>query len=132
MILWAFVAASSAAAAPVTETRKGFPHRDWGEVATIDLPIDLAQSCVVQQLMTSGRVVSLPVENGSDVYFAVHSLMANGPPYVRFMLRKHEDKTHLRALYRRPFGRGTVSGFVADLQAMCTGAASPGSGETAD
>lgn len=125
------LALAAAATAPAVETRKGFPHRDWGDEVILAAPIEQAQACFVESLMVAGRVTPVAVEGGADVYFAIASFTP-GAPYIRFMLRQQDSQTRVTALYRHPISRKTVSGFVADIQASCEAVVSNhglGSGE---
>jgi len=117
-MLLAILATAAAVTAPPVETRKGFPHRNWGDPVTMAVPVELAQTCFVESLMAVGRVTPVSVSGGADVYFAFMSL-GSAKPYIRFMLRPRENKTEVTALYRHPVRRETVSGFVADIQAQC-------------
>lgn len=108
--------AASASAGPDTD----YPHRDWGQIATLDMSVADATACIARELNRTGSVLVLPVESGNDIDFT-----ANVPwgkklePWERFKLRGAGDTSVLTLFYRHPVTRKGAGKDVARLQKRC-------------
>lgn len=111
------------AAQPVSAaTDTDFPHRDWGKIASLDMPFDEAQACIARELDKTGSVLVLPVDSGSDIDFSIGGSILTpntGEPYLRFKLRRIEHEITLRAYYRRPLSLKGLNGTVEALGRKC-------------
>lgn len=80
-----------------------YPHRDWGQVATLDMSVTEATTCIARFLARKGDAIVLPVEGGNDIDFAVRPMW--GPkmePWESFKVRDEAGVTTLRLFYRHP------------------------------
>lgn len=115
IILAGFVA-MPAMAAPDTD----FPHRDWGQIATLDMTVDEATSCIARELNRFGDATVLPMAGGNDIDFAAHPMW--GPkmePWQTFKVRSEDGATKLRVFYRHPVKKASVSKDVTRMQKRC-------------
>lgn len=97
-----------------------FPHRDWGQVATLDMTVAEATACIARELSRNGDALVIPVDGGNDIDFAVRPMW--GPkmePWETFKLRSTDGITTLRIFYRHPVKKGGVSKDVARFQKHC-------------
>ena len=97
-----------------------YPHRDWGKIATLDMTLDEATTCIARELARKGDVVVLPVDSGSDIDFAVRPIW--GPkmePWETFKIRQEAGATTLRLFYRHPVTRKGAGKDVVRLQKRC-------------
>ena len=109
---------SAAHAAPDTD----FPHRDWGKVATLDMRLSDASTCVARAAARKyERIVPIPVEGGTDIdagpgggFFGV----ANDP-WLRYQVRQEGSAVTLRIFYRHPVGQRRVDKELASFQKQC-------------
>ncbi len=118
------ISAALAATPALAGADTDYPHRDWGQVATLDMSLIEATSCITRELNRDGDATVIPADGGSDIDFAVRA--AWGPkiePWLTFKLREGEATT-LRVFYRRPYSQGKVGKEVARLQERCLRVAS--------
>lgn len=97
-----------------------YPHRDWGQVATLDMSLVEATACIARELNRTGDASVLPVEGGNDIDFAVRPMW--GPkmePWETFKIRSEGGTTTLRVFYRHPVKQKGVSKDVSRLQKQC-------------
>lgn len=114
LILAGFVA--SASVGPDTD----FPHRDWGQVAMLDMTVADATACIARELNRSGSVLVLPVEGGNDIDFTVNVLWGKKmEPWERFKLRGNGPTSTLSLFYRHPVTQKGVGKDIARLQKKC-------------
>jgi len=115
---FAVATASVALAGPETD----FPHRDWGNVATLDMPAADAVSCIAREMDKSGSVLVLPTTGGTDIDYTLSGGLMNqnaGEPYMRFKVRADAAGVTLRAFYRRPLSQKATDKTIAGLQKRC-------------
>ncbi len=97
-----------------------YPHRDWGHVATLDMTIADATTCIARELNRNGDALVLPVEGGNDVDFTVHVPWGKKmEPWETFKLRSSGGVTTMRVFYRHPVRQNGVGKDVARLQKRC-------------
>lgn len=98
-----------------------FPHRDWGQVATLDMTVAEATGCIARELDRQGSVLVLPVEGGNDIDFSAGGMFGGsvGEPWERFKVRREGDVTTLRVFYRHPFNQKGVGKAVERLGKRC-------------
>lgn len=114
------LAAAAALTSSVALAGPDYPHRDWGKVATLDMSLTDATTCIARTLNKRGSVLVLPVDGGNDIDFSVGVAWGNQPdPWERFKLREEEGVTTLRVFYRHPIRRGGVDKDVKRLQKHC-------------
>lgn len=97
-----------------------YPHRDWGQVATLDMAVVEATACIARELGRKGDAVVIPMEGGNDIDFAVRPMW--GPkmePWETYKVRSESGVTTLRVFYRHPVKRDGVGKDVARLQKQC-------------
>lgn len=119
MILFAF-----ALAAPLAPAQSGtdYPHRDWGQTATLDMSLGDATTCVTQGIArTFERVIPVPAESGSDIdagpgggiFGVAHD------PWIRLKVRQEGTTVTLRAFYRHPLSQKRVGKLIDKMQKRC-------------
>lgn len=97
-----------------------YPHRDWGQVVTLDMTMADATACIAREMDRHGSVLVLPVEGGADIDFSVDVMWGKQlDPWERFKLRTEEGKTVLRVFYRKPTGPKSVGKDVERLRKRC-------------
>lgn len=97
-----------------------YPHRDWGQVATLDMSLTDATACIVRELNRNSDTSVIPVEGGNDIDVAPHLMWGPKPePWNTYKLRNVGGVTTLRVFYRHPVKQKTVSKDVAKLQKYC-------------
>lgn len=98
-----------------------YPHRDWGQVATLNMTETEAIACVTRQLSrTYGRVTPIPAEGGTDIeggpgggiFGTAHD------PWVSYQVRGGEATT-LRVFYRHPLSAKNISRDVRRMSERC-------------
>lgn len=98
------------------------PHREWGQIATIDMPLAEATACITRGIARSyERVLPVPAENGTDIdagpgggfWGVAHD------PWLRLRVRQDGDAVTLRVLYRHPVSQKQVTKEVERLQKRC-------------
>lgn len=105
-------------AAPETD----FPHRDWGKVATLDMTLPDATTCVTRGLARSyARIIPMPAENGTDIDGGPGGGVFGVPadPWVRAKVRQEGDVVTLRMFYRHPVSQKQVEKVVRRLEKHC-------------
>lgn len=99
-----------------------YPHRDWGQVATLDMTATEAAACVTRQLSRQyGRVTPVPAEGGTDIeggpgggiFGVAHD------PWVSFQVRGDENAATLRVFYRHPVSQKNLSRDVRRMGEKC-------------
>lgn len=114
------LAAIFAVTSPALAQNPDHPHRDWGKVATLDMPLIDATSCIGRELNRAGDAMIVPVEGGNDIDWTAHVPWGKKmEPWMTFQLRGAGDRTILRVLYRRPIGPGRVSKDITKMQKRC-------------
>lgn len=112
----ALALAPAASAGPDTD----YPHRDWGQVATLDMKMPDATACVAREVDRKGAALVLPVDGGNDIDFSVGAAFGNvGEPWIRFQLRQAGHDVQLRAAYRHPAHVKLVSKYIRGFQKRC-------------
>ena len=97
-----------------------YPHRDWGQVATLDMTVVDATACIAREQDRRGAVLVLPVEGGNDIDFSIDVAWGKKlDPWVRFKIRSIGDVTTLRVFYRRPYKSNRISKDIERLQKEC-------------
>lgn len=97
-----------------------YPHRDWGQVATLDMTVQDATTCIARTLSRRGDALVLPVDGGNDIDFAVRPMW--GPkmePWETYKVRSSADRATLRLFYRHPVTAKGAGKDVRFLQKHC-------------
>jgi hypothetical protein len=106
--------------AALTQSGTDHPHRDWGQVATLDMSITDATACIMRELGRNGEVALIPTEQGNDIDFALRVFAGKKmEPWLTFKLEKAEESTTLRVFYRRPFSAKGIIKQIERLQGRC-------------
>lgn len=99
-----------------------YPHRDWGQVATLDMTPNEAAACVTRQLSRQfGRVTPVPAEGGTDieggpgggVFGVAHD------PWVSYHVRAEGQAATLRVFYRHPVSQKNLTRDVRRMGEKC-------------
>jgi hypothetical protein len=110
---------TSAAAAPDTD----YPHRNWGQVATLDMSLAEATACIARTKTGGGASTQvIPAEGGNDIDFRPSAGLFGGSvsePWETFKVRTVGGSTELRVFYRHPYRQGGITKDVARLQKRC-------------
>ena len=117
-ILLAALISTPALAGPETD----YPHRDWGQIATLAMPASDAVACIARELDKNGSVLVLPVDGGTDIDFSISGplFMQNaGEPYMRFKVRESEGAVTMRAFYRRPLSQKSTDKTITGMEKRC-------------
>lgn len=111
----AFIPAASAG--PDTD----FPHRDWGQVAILDMTLADATSCIARAMDRDGAVLVLPVDGGNDIDFSPGTMFggSTNEPFLRFKVRESGDASTMRLFYRHPVRKKLAGRYVEKLQKRC-------------
>lgn len=125
--LLTLAAAMAFAPVAIASPDTDYPHRDWGQVATLDMSLADATTCVTRGIArTYERVITVPVEGGTDIdagpgggFFGVAH-----DPWVRLMVREDAGAVTLRAFYRHPVSRKDVGKIIEKLKKRCLKVAS--------
>jgi len=97
-----------------------YPHRDWGQVATLDMSLMDATTCIARQMNRAGDAAIIPAEGGNDIDWTAHVPWGKKmEPWMTFKVRRANDVTTLRVLYRKPIGPGRVAKDVRKMQKHC-------------
>lgn len=107
----------SAIAAPDTD----YPHRDWGQVATLDMSLADATACIARAMDREGSVLVLPTEGGNDIDFSPGGLFGASTfePFLRFKVRPTGEFAEMRLFYRHPVSQKKAGRYVEKLQKRC-------------
>lgn len=112
----ALALAPAASAAPDTD----YPHRDWGQVATLDMSVIDATACIARELGRNGETSIIPAEGGNDIDYALRVMWGKKmEPWMTFKLRESEDGATMRIFYRHPFKAKNIIKQVERLQKRC-------------
>ena len=109
-------AAVPAIAAPDTD----YPHRPWGTVLTLDMSVSDETACIARTMGRHAEAAVIPMEAGNDIDVAPNSLW--GPklePWMTFKVREEGGAVTMRAFYRHPVKKSSVSKDVARLEKRC-------------
>jgi hypothetical protein len=88
------LAAIFAVTSPALAQNPDHPHRDWGKVATLDMPLIEATSCIGRELNRAGDAMIVPVEGGNDIDWTAHVPWGKKmEPWMTFQLRGADDRT---------------------------------------
>jgi hypothetical protein len=116
---WVVIAALilSAAAAPDTD----YLHRDWGQVATLDMSLADATACIARTLDREGSVLVLPVDGGNDLDYSAGTIFGGSvnEPWAQFKIRGTAAPTELRILYRHPVNQKWLRRVMRNLGKRC-------------
>ena len=97
-----------------------YPHRDWGQVVTLDMTVAEATSCVARELGRTADVSVIPAEGGNDIDIAAHVMWGKKmEPWQTYKIRGEGGIVTLRGFYRHPVKQKAVSKEVAKLQDRC-------------
>jgi hypothetical protein len=108
--------ALSASVGPDTD----YPHRDWGQVVTLDMTVEAATTCIATTLNRDGDVLVVPVDGGSDIAYTLRKMWGpKGEPWERFKVRGEDGGATLRVFYRHPLSVGKITKHVGKLQKRC-------------
>lgn len=99
-----------------------YPHRDWGEIAHLDMTAVEGAACVTRQLARIyGRVTPVPAEGGTDIEGGPGGglLGAAHDPWVSYQVRASGDGSTLRVFYRHPVSAKNVGRDVRRMTKKC-------------
>jgi len=117
---WAIIAAAGFAAISPADAGTDYPHRDWGQVAMLDMTVAEATACIARELDRNGSVLILPTEGGNDIDYTMDVLWGKKPDaWERFKIRPNGDKASLKVFYRHPVSQKETGKDVARLQKKC-------------
>ena len=111
-------AAAPAIAGPDTD----YPHRDWGKVATINMPLADATACVARGIRKQyPSVMVVPAEGGSDIDAAPGGGLFGiaHDPWLRLKVRGEGQKSTLRIFYRHPVNQKRIDKEVQKFEKLC-------------
>lgn len=98
-----------------------YPHRDWGQIATLNMTPAEAAACIARQLSRDNdRVLPIAVDGGIDIdagpegFFGVVN-----EPWERYQVRSENGQTTLRVFYRHPANRRNISRVVRRMGTRC-------------
>lgn len=120
------LAAALAFAAPAAaRSDTDYPHRDWGQVATLDMSVTDATACIARELNRNGEASVIPADGGNDVDYALRVMFGKKmEPWMTFKLREHDGMATMRIFYRHPFKASGIIKQVERLQKHCLKVAS--------
>lgn len=102
-----------------------YPHRDWGQVATLDMSVTDATACIARELNRNGEASVIPADGGNDVDYALRVMFGKKmEPWMTFKLREHDGRATMRIFYRHPFKASGIIKQVERLQKHCLKVAS--------
>lgn len=111
--------AASASAGPDTD----YPHRDWGQVAALDMTVSEAAACIVRIKSGGGATAQVvPADGGTDIDFRPSAGLFGGSvfePWETFKLREASGTTSMRIFYRHPYRQDGISKDFARLRKKC-------------
>jgi hypothetical protein len=116
------VAFAGIAASASAKQDTDYPHRDWGQVATIDMTATEAAACLTRQLSRQfGRVTPVPAEGGTDIEGGPGGGFFGTPhdPWVSYQVRGQASGSTLRVFYRHPISQGNISRDVRRMGEKC-------------
>ena len=98
-----------------------YPHRDWGQVLTLEMSVDEATACIAREMRRQGPILVLPVDGGNDIDWTAGGLFQKGgtEAWVNFKIRREGDTTKLRIFYRHPIITKGLNGYVKKLEKQC-------------
>jgi len=97
-----------------------YPHRDWGQVMTLDMSVADATACIARELGRRADASVIPAEGGNDIDIAPRGLWGpKSEPWQTYKIRSENGTTVLRAFYRHPVRQGAVTKEVAKLGRRC-------------
>ncbi|ALC12475.1 hypothetical protein [Sphingopyxis sp. 113P3] len=112
--------ALSASASARSDT--DYPHRDWGQVATLDMSVTEATACITRELSRSGSATVIPADGGNDIDFKASSGFFGGTvnePWQTFKVREVDGSIVLRVFYRHPVNKKRVAKQVEKMRRHC-------------
>lgn len=124
---WLIVVLAGFAAAAQAKEETDYPHRDWGQVVTLNMTATEAAACVTRQLSRQyGRVTPVPAEGGTDIEGGPGGgLFSNAhDPWVSYQVRSDGQIATLRVFYRHPVSQGDLSRDVRRMGENCLKVAS--------
>jgi hypothetical protein len=113
---------SAIAASPATaQSNSRYPHRDWGKVATLNMSVIDATTCILRVLNRGSTATLIPAEGGNDIDLKPGTILGTGAgdAWQTFKVRGENGKTTLRILYRHPLRIGANDAAVKKLQKRC-------------
>lgn len=117
LILAGFAATGSA------EVDKDQPHRDWGQVATLDMSVADATACIIRAKSRGGAATQIiPTEGGNDIDFRASAGLFGGAvwkPWITYQLRRSGEGSTLTVLYRHPYRQGGINKDIGNLAKAC-------------
>jgi len=95
-----------------------YPHRDWGQVMTLDMTVADATACIARELGRRADAIVIPVDSGNDIDVAPHTWPKSGP-WQSYKVRSVGGATLLRSFYRHPVKSKAIDKEVAKLRSQC-------------
>jgi hypothetical protein len=97
-----------------------YPHRDWGQVVTLDMSVTDATACIMRELGRRADATVIPMDGGNDIDIAAHLAWGKKmEPWQTYKIRGDGGVTTMRAFYRHPVTQAGVSKEVGKLQEHC-------------
>jgi hypothetical protein len=118
-MLWPIILSAGAVLTGPMAKDTDYPHRDWGQVATLDMTVAEATACIARQMDREGSVLILPVDGGNDLDYTAGTMFGSvNEPWVRFQVRAAPSTT-LRISYRKPVGQKWLRRVMRNFQKSC-------------
>lgn len=119
---WPIIILSGFAATASAKQNTDYPHRDWGQIVTLNMSLNDATACIAREKNRQGATLVLPVEGGNDIDWRSTTGFFGGvvsEPWETFKLRASNGITTLSVFYRHPLRLGGVTKDIARLQKRC-------------
>ena len=104
------------------------PHRDWGQIATLDMSVTDATACIMRATSRGGASAQIiPADGGNDIdYRAAAGLFGGsvGKPWITYQVRQAGSGSLLTILYRHPYRQSMAAKQFRDLRKRCRKVAS--------
>jgi hypothetical protein len=85
---------SAIAASPATaQSNSRYPHRDWGKVATLNMSVIDATTCILRVLNRGSTATLIPAEGGNDIDLKPGTILGTGAGDVHGRHSRLEAKT---------------------------------------
>ncbi len=117
---WPAIILAGFAVSASAEKGSDQPHRDWGQVATLDMEVGAATACIARTMDREGSVLMLPVQGGSDLDYSAGTFLGGSvsKPWATFHVRD-KPATTLRITYRHPVNQKWIRRVMRNLTKSC-------------
>lgn len=121
-MMWITLPIAAAIVSASASKDTDYPHRDWGQVAVLNMTMTEATACVTRLLSRQyGRVTPVPADGGNDIeggpgggFFGVAH-----DPWVSYHVRGDGKGATLRVFYRHPISQANISRDVRRMSEKC-------------